>query len=141
MSAVSAATKAHPRRRGEAGVATVEAILVMPLVLVPVLAAVVILGHLAHTRIVLDAAAAAGARQAAVIGADGPSVRSRITAELADGGLDPRTVQVTVTPSSAAWGEPIRVRIAATSKASVPFLGTWTLPLAAEFVSRSEVTH
>ena len=43
----------------------------MPLVLVPVLAAVVILGHLAHTRIVLDAAAAAGARQAAVIGADG----------------------------------------------------------------------
>jgi hypothetical protein len=119
----------------------VEAVLVVPLVLVPVLAAVVILGHLAHTRIVLDAAAAAGARQAAVIGADGPSVRSRITAELADGGVDPGTVRVTVTPASAGWGEPIRVRLTATGKAAVPFLGTWTLPLAAEFVTRSEVTH
>ena len=140
MSAVKVGTAAHRRRRGEAGVATVEAVLVVPLVLVPVLAAVVILGHLAHTRIVLDAAAAAGARQAAVIGADGPSVRSRITAELADGGLDPGTVLVTVTPASAAWGEPIRVRLTATSKASVPFLGTWTLPLDSEFVTRSEVT-
>ncbi|MDP2350396.1 MAG: TadE/TadG family type IV pilus assembly protein, partial [Chloroflexota bacterium] len=111
MSAVKVVAPAHRRRRGEAGVATVEAVLVVPLVLVPVLAAVVILGHLAHTRIVLDAAAAAGARQAAVIGADGPSVRSRITAELSDGGLDPGTVLVTVTPASAAWGEPIRVRL------------------------------
>ena len=119
----------------------VEAVLVVPLVLVPVLAATVILGHLAHTRIVLDAAAAAGARQAAVIGADGPSVRSRITAELADGCLDPRAVKVTVTPSSAGWGQPITVRLSATSKAAVPFLGTWTLPLTAEFVTRSEVTH
>lgn len=113
----------------------------VPLVLVPVLAATVILGHLAHTRIVLDAAAAAGARQAAVIGADGASVRNRIATELSDGGLDPRTVRVTVTPASAGWGQPIVVRLTATSKAAVPFLGTWTLPLSAEFVTRSEVTH
>ena len=132
---------AHGRRRAESGTAVVEAVLVVPFVLVPVLAGVVILGHLAHTRIVLDAAAAAGARQAAVIGADGPSVRNRITTELADGGLDPRTVSVTVTPASAAWGEQIRVRLAATSEAEVPFLGTWILPLEAEFVTRSEVTH
>ena len=31
--------------------------------------------------------------------------------------------------------------VSATGKAAVPFLGTWTLPLAAEFVTRSEVTH
>ena len=55
------------RRRGQRGVATVEAILVVPLVLVPVLLAVVVFGRLEHTRLVLDAAAAAGARQAAVV--------------------------------------------------------------------------
>ncbi len=129
------------RRRGEAGTAVVEAVLVVPLVLVPVLVGVVILGDLAHTRIVLDAAAAAGARQAAVIGADGPSVRSRITTELANGGLDPLTIRVSVTPASAAWGEQLRVRLTVTEHADIPFLGSWTLPLAAEFVTRSEVTH
>lgn len=141
MSSQMCAAASRWRRRGEAGSATVEAVLVVPLVLVPVLAATVILGHLAHTRIVLDAAAAAGARQAAVIGADGASVRNRIATELADGGLDPRTVRVTVSPASAGWGQPITVRLTASSRAAVPFLGTWTLPLAAEFVTRSEVTH
>ena len=129
------------RRRREAGTAVVEAVLVVPLVLVPVLMGVVILGDLAHTRIVLDAAAAAGARQAAVLGADGPSVRNRITTELANGGLDPRAVRVSVVPAVAAWGEPIRVRLTVTGLADIPFLGAWTLPLEAEFVTRSEVTH
>ena len=63
-------------RRGERGLATVETVLVVPLVLVPVLLAVVIFGRLTHTRLVLDAAAAAGARQAAVIGGDGSIVRT-----------------------------------------------------------------
>jgi Flp pilus assembly protein TadG len=129
------------RRRGEAGAAAVEAVLVVPLVLIPVLFAVVIFGRLAHTRIVLDAAAAAGARQAAVAGADTPTVRSRISTELRDGGLDPATVRVTIEPSVAGWGEPIRVRLATNDEASVPFLGTWQIPLSAEFVTRSEVTH
>ena len=101
----------------------------MPLVLIPVLFAVVIFGRLAHTRIVLDAAAAAGARAAAVAGADTASVDERIATELRDGGL------------SADWGEPIRVRLATDEDASIPFLGTWAIPLSSEFVTRSEVTH
>lgn len=141
MSSSTQAGRPRQRRRGEAGTAVVEAVLVVPLVLVPVLAGVVILGDLAHRRIVLDVAAAAGARQAAVIGADGPSVRNRITTELANGGLDPRTVRVAVTPASAAWGEPIRVRLTVAGEADIPFLGTWTVPLESEFVTRSEVTH
>jgi len=56
-------------RRSERGVATVEAVLVVPLVLIPVLFAVIVFGELWHTRLVVDAAAAAGARQAAVVGA------------------------------------------------------------------------
>lgn len=134
-------TTSRRRRAGEEGVATVEAVLVVPLVLIPVLFAVVIFGRLAHTRIVLDAAAAAGARQAAVAGADTAAVDERIATELRDGGLDPARVQVIVEPAVADWGEPIRVRLATDEDASIPFLGTWAIPLSSEFVTRSEVTH
>lgn len=131
----------NDRRRGERGVATVEAVLVVPLVLVPVLLAVVVFGRLSHTRLVLDAAAAAGARQAAVVGGDSALVRTRISTELSDGGLDPDRARVIVEPAVAAWGEPIRVRISIDEQAAIPFAGTWAVPLDAEFVTRSEVTR
>jgi hypothetical protein len=131
----------NDRRRGERGVATVEAVLVVPLVLVPVLLAVVVFGRLAHTRLVLDAAAAAGARQAAVAGGDSALVRTRITTELSDGGLDPDSARVLIEPATAAWGEPIRVRISIDEQAVIPFAGSWAVPLDAEFVTRSEVTR
>ena len=129
------------RRRGERGVATVEAVLVVPLVLVPILFAVVTFGDLWHTRLVLDAAAAAGARQAAVVGGDGSLVRTRIVTERTDGGLDADRVRIVVEPAVAAWGEPIRVRLSIAEEASIPFAGTWAVQLEAEFVTRSEVTR
>ena len=46
------------RLRDEHGIAAVEAVLVVPLVLVPVLFGVVIFGQLEHNRLVLDSAAA-----------------------------------------------------------------------------------
>ncbi|MGH2464616.1 MAG: TadE family protein, partial [Candidatus Limnocylindrales bacterium] len=141
MTQAEAPKQRRHHRRGQEGVATVEAVLVVPLVLIPVLFAVVIFGRIAHTRIVLDAAAAAGARAAAVAGADTSSVDARIVTELRDGGLDPARVQVTIEPASANWGEPIRVRLATDEDASIPFLGTWAIPLSSEFVTRSEVTH
>jgi hypothetical protein len=128
-------------RRGERGLATVEAILVVPLVLVPVLLAVVVFGRLEHTRLVLDAAAAAGARQAAVVGGDSSLVRTRILTELTDGGLDADRARIVVEPAIAAWGEPIRVQISIDEQAAIPFAGTWAVPLEAEFVTRSEVTR
>ena len=127
-------------RHSERGLATVEAILVVPLVLVPVLLAVVIFGRLEHTRLVVDAAAAAGARQAAVVGGDGASVRERVATELADGGIDARRAVVLVEPAVAGWGEPIRVRVEIAESAGIPFLGTWAVPLSGEFITRSEVT-
>src|SRR5919108_6030483 len=98
-------------RADQRGLTTVEDVLVVPLVLVPVLLAVVAFGRLTHTRLVLDAAAAAGARQAAVIGGDGSIVRTRIATELTDGGLDADRVRILVEPAVAAWGEPIRVQL------------------------------
>ena len=95
-----------PRR---ARLATVEAVLVVPLVLVPVLLAVVVFGRLEHTRLVLDAAAArrptggGGRRRRAL-------VRTRIATELSDGGLDPNPARSSSSRPSLAWGEPVRVR-------------------------------
>lgn len=140
MTAARLGSRNDPRR-GERGVATVEAVLVVPLVLVPVLLSVVVFGRLEHTRLVLDAAAAAGARQAAVVGADTAAVRARIDQELRDGGLDPTGVRVTIEPAIADWGAPIRVRLEDAEQASIPFIGSWSVPLSAEFVTRSEVTH
>jgi hypothetical protein len=128
-------------RRFERGVATVEAVLVVPLVLVPVLLSVVVFGRLEHTKLVLDAAAAAGARQAAVAGADTAAVRIRIDDELRNGGINPNRVVVTIEPGIADWGNPIRVRLEVGEQAAIPFLGAWSVPLSAEFVTRSEVTH
>jgi hypothetical protein len=128
-------------RRSERGAATVEAVLVVPLVLVPLLLGVVVFGRLEHTRLVIDAAAAAGARAAAAEGRDSPNVRARISIELRDGGLDPARAAVSVVPAVAGWGEPIRVRVAVHEAASIPFIGAWSIPLDAEFVSRGEVTH
>src|SRR2546427_6191908 len=91
-------------RRLKRGVATVEAVLVVPLVLVPVLLSVVVFGHLEHTKLVLDAAAAAGARQAAIAGADSAAVRTRIGDELRNGGINPNRVVVTIEPGIADWG-------------------------------------
>jgi len=129
------------RRLRERGHATVEAVLVVPLVLVPVLLGVTVFGRLAHARLVLDAAAAAGARQAAVVGGDAGSVRSRIATELGDGGIPAARVGVVVEPAVASWGEPIRVRLSYAETAVIPFAGTWAVPLEAEFVTRSEVTR
>ena len=126
--------------RSERGLATVEAVLVVPLVLVPVLLAVVVFGRLEHTRLVVDAAAAAGARQAAVIGGDGLIVRQRIATELSDGGIDPTRAIVVIEPAVAGWGEPIRVRVEVADQAIIPFAGSWGVPLSGEFVTRSEVT-
>jgi Flp pilus assembly protein TadG len=130
----------HLLHRSERGLATVEAVLVVPLVLVPILFAVVVFGRLEHVRLVVDAAAAAGARQAAVIGGDGASVRERIATELSDGGIDPSRAVVRVEPSVAGWGEPIRVRVEVAEQAGIPFAGNWAVPLSGEFVTRSEVT-
>jgi Flp pilus assembly protein TadG len=129
------------RLRDERGLATVEAVLVVPLVLVPVLFGVVTFGQLEHTRLVLDSAAAAGARQAAVDGHDDQAVRDRIALELSDGGLNPATASISVTPAVAAWGEPIQVHISITSHASIPFLGGWDVAMSSDFTTRSEVTH
>ncbi|MFN8629195.1 MAG: hypothetical protein U0838_02405 [Chloroflexota bacterium] len=81
-----------------------------------------------------------GRARAAVAGEDGPSVRDRIAAELRDG-VDPGRAAVSVVPAVASWGEPIEVTVSVDARASIPFIGSWPVPLRGVFVTRSEVTH
>ena len=48
---------------------------------------------------------------------------------------------MSVVPAVASWGDPIRVTVSVDARDSIPFLGTWPVPLRSEFVTRSEVTH
>jgi hypothetical protein len=106
-----------------------------------VLFGVITFGQLEHVRLVLDSAAAAGARQAGVDGQDDQAVRDRIALELSDGGINPATASINVTPAVAAWGDPIQVQISITTRASIPFLGGWDVQMSSDFTTRSEVTH
>ena len=120
-----------PRRRvgpgGQRGTATVEFALVLPLLLVMCLALVQV-GLLARDRLLVEAAARAGAREAAVQ-ADGSAIRS---AALAAGpGLDPAGVTIGVTRSGSA-GDPVTVEIGYAEPIRVPFVD-WLFGETVEF--------
>ena|ERR1035437_566649 len=149
MSARQAARRGHRNLKGvfarvfarkhQRGLATVEMILVMPFVVLPVLFSIFVFGRIYHTRLVLDGAAAAGARVAAVDGGPGPNVYARIEQSLSDGGIDPSRATITVT-GGGGWNEPIDVTVEITERADIPYLASWQIPLKAEMITRSEVT-
>jgi len=130
------------RRKGllgnQKGLATVEMILVMPFVVLPVLFSIFAFGRVYHTRIVTDAAAAAGSRVAAVEGGAAPDVYARIEQALSDGGIDPSRATITVT-GGGGWNEPIDVVVQVTESVDIPYLASWEIPLKAEMITRSEV--
>jgi len=126
------------RQRGQE---TLQAILAVSFVLLPVLFGIVEFGSLVHVWIGQSAAAATGARIAGQRGEDDPVVRERIEAELGAAGLDPRQVSVDVRPAYAHWGEPITVRLESRRRLVVPFIAAWDLPLTSTYVGRGEVNH
>jgi hypothetical protein len=108
-----------PDLRSERGTAAVEFALVLPLVLVVALA-LVQTGLLVRDRLLVEAAARAGARAAAVQ-EDASSIRSAALAaapSLDDGGVDLGVDRV------GARGEPVTVSIRYLASVRVPFI-TW----------------
>lgn len=129
------------RRRRQVGQETLQAVLVVAFMLLPVLFGIVELGGLVHIWIGQQAAAAIGARVAGQRGEDDAIVRDRITIELHAAGLDPARVQVTVSPTYVRWGQPITVRVTSRRHLAIPFLFSRDLTLASSYVGRGEVNH
>ena len=108
------------RGRAQRGSATVEFALVLPVVLA-VLLALVQVGLLARDRLVVEHAARAGAREAAVSVDD-----ARVRAAVSDAapGLGPVAVEVS---RSGALGDPVQVRIRAERAMGTPLI-SWLFP-------------
>jgi Flp pilus assembly protein TadG len=129
------------RRRQQHGQETLQAVLVVAFMLLPVLFGIVELGGLIHVWIGQQSAAAIGARVAGERGEDDALVRDRVAVELRAAGLDPANVQVTVSPAYVHWGQPIIVRVISQRHLAIPFLFSRDLTLASSYVGRGEVNH
>jgi hypothetical protein len=129
------------RQQRQRGQETLQAVLAVAFILLPVLFGIVELGGLIHIWIGEQAAAAIGARVAGERGEDDAVVRDRIRSELVAAGLDPRHVQVNVTPAYVRWGQPITVQVVSHRHLAIPFLFTRDLTLASRYVGRGEVNH
>ena len=106
-----------PSPRNERGSAAVEFALVLPLLLVVALALVEV-GLLGRDRLLVEAAARAGARAAAVE-ADESAVRNDAVA--AAPGLDPAVLSVEIFRSGT-LGDPVTVTIGYVDEVRVPFI-------------------
>ena len=99
------------RGRWQLGQETLQAILAVSFMLLPVLLGIVELGGLIHLWIGQESAATAGARAAGERGEDDAFVRARIALSLRASGIDPGRVAVQIAPASARWGQPITVQL------------------------------
>ena len=124
------------RRDPEGGSAAVEFALVLPLVLLVILALVQV-GVFARDRVLVEAAARAGAR-AAALAHDPPAVAG--AAQAAAPGLDPGALGVT-TVRSGTRGDPVTVTVTYVDPVRVPVVG-WliggSVSLAADATLRQE---
>lgn len=128
-------------RPGQRGQETLQAILAVSFMLLPVLFGIVELGGLVHLWISQESAATAGARAAGERGEDDAFVRARITLALRASGIDPANVRIQVLPAYAHWGQPIQVRLSSRRRVAIPFLFSREVTLTTAAVARAEVDH
>lgn len=129
------------RRPGESGQETLQSILVMAFVLLPVLVAIFTFGSLIHVYIGEQAAAATGARAAGADGAFGPTEYGRVESELQGNDIDPSTCSVTASSGEVGLGEPISVTVSCPQHVGIPFLLETDVTISSTFVGRGEVNR
>jgi Flp pilus assembly protein TadG len=127
--------------RRQRGQETLQAMLAVAFMLLPVLFGIVELSGLIHVWIGQQSAAAIGARVAGERGEDDSVVRDRIAVELRAAGLNPARVQVSITPARAGWGQPITVQVVSRQHIAIPFLFSRDVTLSSSYVGRGEINH
>jgi Flp pilus assembly protein TadG len=130
--------RGQQRQRGQE---TLQAVLAVAFMLLPVLLGIIEIGGLVHIWIGQQSAAALGARMAAERGEDDAIVRDRIVTQLRAAGLDPAQVDIRVTPPVVRWGQPITVQLTSRRHLAIPFLFSRDLQLTSAYVGRGEVNH
>lgn len=126
--------------KGDAGAATLEFIFVAG-VFILLAFALLDLALALNAKLVLTQAARTGLRQACVDGGASPRTLKAIEEQLRSGGIDPRTVDVTVSPRSASYGTMIRVALAHDHPLRTPLavaVGRSKIHLRATLIGRSE---
>lgn len=130
------------RRSGQRGQETLQAILAVSFILLPVLFGIIEFGDVVHVWIGQSAAAALGARVAGERGEDDAIVRQRINTQLSDAGLDPRYVRIAISPGYVHWGQPITVQVTSVRRIAIPFPPVkWDIPITSTYIGRGEVNH
>ncbi|MDQ6709521.1 MAG: hypothetical protein M3Z11_03085 [Candidatus Dormibacteraeota bacterium] len=129
------------RRDRQRGQETLQAILAVSLMLLPVLLGIIELGGLIHVFMGQQSAAAIGARVAAERGEDDAVVRERIRTELQAAGVSPGSVAISISPSSVRWGQPIAVQLTSHRRIAIPFLFSRDVDLRSSYIGRGEVNH
>jgi hypothetical protein len=135
------ATSRFERRRHERGQETLQTILVVAFVLLPVLVSILTFGALIHSYIGGQAAASAGARAAGAGGGFGPAELQRVLDELSANGIDATRCTVSASASIVALDQPISVTVSCPQHVGIPFLFERDVSLTSTFVSRGEVNR
>jgi hypothetical protein len=130
---------AAARRRAEGGQETLQTILVVAFVLVPVLVGIITIAGLVHVYIAAQAAAASGARSAGAAGAFGAEQRTRVDDELRGNGVDPTGCSVISSSGTVGLDQPISVTVDCPEHVGIPFLFERDVQLSSTFVARGEV--
>jgi hypothetical protein len=136
------ARPASARRRGRGaqhGQETLQTILVVAFVLVPVLVAIITIAGLVHVYIAAQAAAASGARAAGAAGGFGSAQITRVDDELRGNGVDPAGCTVSASAGAVALDQPISVTVDCPQHVGIPFLFERDVTLSSTFVARGEV--
>jgi hypothetical protein len=131
-------------RRGpgaQTGQETLQAILVVAFVLLPLLVAVITFGSIIHDDIAAQAAAAAGARSAGADGGFGAAEYARVADELTSNHIDPAQCDVTASSAVVDLGQPISVTVSCPEHVGIPFLLQQDIRLHSTFVARGEVNR
>jgi Flp pilus assembly protein TadG len=131
----------HARRASQRGQETLQAILVVALVLLPMLVAILTFATLVHTSIATQAAAAAGARAAGVAGEFGAEEMGRVADELQANGIDAATCRIDASAQTVQLDQPIRVTVACPEHVGIPFLFERDVQLTSTVVARGEVNR